>query len=223
MQEVGNTFRSFRPSLAGMSAGTVAAFWGVSVMFAMTPGADWAYAISAGLRHRRVSPAVLGMLTGHLAVTVLVALGLAAVMASRPGLLDALTLAGVVYLVWLGLSMLRTSAAAVAEGRAEDSGSWSREAITGFGVSGLNPKVLLLLLALLPQFTDTGSAWPIWGQVLALGLLHVAGSFVVYMGVGTGARLVLRTRPAVALWVTRGSGAVLLGVAAFLLHGQLAS
>lgn len=223
MQEVGNTFRSFRPSLAGMSAGTVAAFWGVSVMFAMTPGADWAYAISAGLRHRRVSPAVLGMLTGHLAVTVLVALGLAAVMASRPGLLDALTLAGVVYLVWLGLSMLRTSAAAVAEGRAEDSGSWSREAITGFGVSGLNPKVLLLLLALLPQFTDTGSAWPIGGQVLALGLLHVAGSFVVYMGVGTGARLVLRTRPAVALWVTRGSGAVLLGVAAFLLHGQLAS
>ena len=204
-----------------MTAGTVVAFWGVSTMFAMTPGADWAYAISAGLRHRRVSPAVVGMLLGHFAVTVLVALGLAAVMAATPGLLDVLTLAGVVYLVWLGLSMVRTSAAAITEGRAEESGSWVREALTGFGVSGLNPKVLLLLLALLPQFTDTGSAWPVWGQVLALGGLHIAGSFVIYMGVGTGARAMLRTRPALALLVTRLSGCVLLAVAAYLLLGQL--
>lgn len=206
-----------------MSAGTVAAFWGVSLMFAMTPGADWAYAISAGLRHRRVSPAVVGMLSGHFVVTVLVALGLAAVMASSPGLFDVLTLAGVCYLVWLGVSMLRTSAAAVTEGRADNSGSWVREALTGLGISGLNPKVLLLLLALLPQFTDTGSSWPIWGQVLGLGLLHIAGSFVVYMGVGTGARLLLRTRPGAALLVTRLSGGVLLAVAGFLLHGQLTS
>lgn len=206
-----------------MSAGTVAAFWGVSLMFAMTPGADWAYAISAGLRHRRVAPAVVGMLSGHFVVTLLVALGLAAVMASSPGLFDALTLAGVCYLVWLGVSMVRTSVAEVTEGRADDSGSWVREALTGLGISGLNPKVLLLLLALLPQFTETGSSWPIWGQVLVLGLLHIAGSFVVYMGVGTGARLLLRTRPGAALLVTRLSGGVLLGVAGFLLHGQLTS
>lgn len=206
-----------------MTAGTVAAFWGVSVMFAMTPGADWAYAISAGLRHRRVSPAVVGMLSGHLAVTVLVACGLAAVMASTPGLLEVLTLAGAAYLLWLGVSMLRTHAAGVTEGVAELSGSWVREALTGFGVSGLNPKVLLLLMALLPQFTDASSDWPLWAQVVALGLLHVAGSFVVYMGVGTAARLVLRTRPAVALLVTRFSGCVLLVVAGYLLHGQLLS
>ncbi len=155
-----------------MNPGTVAAFWGVSVMFAMTPGADWAYAISAGLKHRRVTPAVVGMLSGHFAVTVLVALGLAAVMAATPGLLEGLTLVGVVYLVWLGISMLRTQEAAVTEGRADESGSWVREAATGFGVPGLNPKVLLLLMALLPQFTDTASDWPMWLQVIALGLLH---------------------------------------------------
>ena len=206
-----------------MTAGTVAAFWGVSVMFAMTPGADWAYAISAGLKHRRVSPAVVGMLSGHLAVTVFVACGLAAVMASTPGLLEVLTLAGAAYLLWLGVAMLRTRAAAVTEGVAELSGSWVREALTGFGVSGLNPKVLLLLMALLPQFTDASSNWPLWGQVVALGLLHIAGSFVVYMGVGTAARLVLRTRPAVALLVTRFSGCVLLVVAGYLLYGQVTS
>ena len=204
-----------------MNPGTVAAFWGVSVMFAMTPGADWAYAISAGLKHRRVTPAVVGMLSGHFAVTVLVALGLAAVMAATPGLLEGLTLVGVVYLVWLGISMLRTQEAAVTEGRAEESGSWVREAATGFGVSGLNPKVLLLLMALLPQFTDTTSDWPMWLQVIALGLLHIAGSFVIYTCVGVSARMVLRTRPVVAMWVTRFSGCILLVVAGYLLWEQL--
>ncbi|MFC6154535.1 LysE family translocator [Nocardioides yefusunii] len=204
-----------------MNPGTVAAFWGVSVMFAMTPGADWAYAISAGLKHRRVTPAVLGMLSGHFLVTLLVALGLAAVMAATPGLLEGLTLIGVVYLVWLGISMLRTQEAAVAEGKADESGSWKREALTGFGVSGLNPKVLLLLMALLPQFTDTASDWPMWLQVIALGCLHIAGSFVIYTAVGVSARIVLRTRPVVAMWVTRFSGCILLVVASYLLWEQL--
>ncbi|WP_394525483.1 hypothetical protein [Paenarthrobacter nicotinovorans] len=37
-----------------MPFGTLAAFWAVSFLFVITPGADWAYAISAGLRHRTV-------------------------------------------------------------------------------------------------------------------------------------------------------------------------
>ncbi len=34
------------------------AFWAVSFLFVITPGADWAYAISAGLRGHTVVPAV---------------------------------------------------------------------------------------------------------------------------------------------------------------------
>ncbi|MEU7747462.1 hypothetical protein [Nonomuraea sp. NPDC049158] len=41
----------------------------VSSAFVVTPGADWAYAIAAGLRHRTVLPAVGGLLIGHLAAT----------------------------------------------------------------------------------------------------------------------------------------------------------
>ena len=52
-----------------MTAGTVVAFWAVSLVFVLTPGADWAYAIAAGLRHRTVVPAVGGLLAGHLAAT----------------------------------------------------------------------------------------------------------------------------------------------------------
>ena len=46
------------------------------MLFVITPGVDWAYAISAGTRHRAaVVPAVTGMLAGHLTATVVVAAG----------------------------------------------------------------------------------------------------------------------------------------------------
>jgi hypothetical protein len=38
-----------------MPVATIAAFWGVSMLFVLTPGADWAYAIPSGLRHRNVA------------------------------------------------------------------------------------------------------------------------------------------------------------------------
>ena len=67
-----------------MSISALTAFWGVSVLFVVTPGADWAYAITAGRRQRSVVPAVGGLLAGHLAATLAVAAGLAALMARSP-------------------------------------------------------------------------------------------------------------------------------------------
>ena len=84
-----------------MPVATIAAFWGVSMLFVLTPGADWAYAISSGLRHRSVAPAVGGHLSGHLLATVVVAAGVAAVLAGSPAVLAVLTVAGAGYLVWL--------------------------------------------------------------------------------------------------------------------------
>jgi threonine/homoserine/homoserine lactone efflux protein len=70
----------------------------------------------------------------------------------------------------------------------------------------LNPKVFLLFLALLPQFTDPQASWPVWLQILLLGLVHLASSLVVYLMVGYGAKAVLRTRPVAAQVVGRVSG-----------------
>ena len=58
-----------------MAAGPVIAFWTVSLALVLVPGADWAYAIAAGLRDRSVLPAVAGMLAGYLALTLVVAAG----------------------------------------------------------------------------------------------------------------------------------------------------
>ena len=44
-----------------MAIGTLAAFWAVSFLLVLVPGADWAYAIAAGQRDRSVLPAVAGL------------------------------------------------------------------------------------------------------------------------------------------------------------------
>ena len=189
-------------------------------LFVVTPGADWAYAIAAGLRHRVVLPAVGGLLVGHLAATVVVAAGVGALLAQAPLLLSVLTAVGAVYLAWLGISMLARPALPQA-GVDETPRSWLRQAAKGAGISGLNPKVFLLFLAVLPQFTDPNAAWPLALQIVVLGLVHVTSCAVVYTGVGTGARRVLRARPAGALAVTRSSGAAMIVIGVMLLGEKL--
>jgi len=205
-----------------MAGGTVAAFWAVSFLFVVTPGADWAYAIAAGLRHRVVLPAVGGLLAGRLAATAVVAAGVGALLARAPLLLSVLTALGAVYLVWLGIGMLARPALPQA-GVDETPRSWLRQAAKGAGISGLNPKVFLLFLALLPQFTDPNAAWPLALQIVVLGLVHVTSCAVVYTGAGTGARRVLRARPAAALAVTRCSGAAMIVIGAVLVGEKLIS
>lgn len=200
-----------------MALETIAAFWLVSLMFVVTPGADWAYAITAGLRHRTVLPAVGGMLAGHLAVTAAVAAGVAALVAKSGSAMSVLMALGAAYLVWLGVGMLAGPTGKIAADGAAAT-SPLRQTLKGFGVSGLNPKVLLLLLALLPQFTDPAAGWPLALQILALGAVHVASSAVVYLAVARGSARVLRVRPTAARVVSRISG-----VAMVVIGGGLAA
>ena len=90
----------------------------------------------------------------------------------------------------------------------------------GLGISGLNPKVFLLFLALLPQFVHPHAAWPIPAQIVALGLVHVASCAVIYTAVGTGARTVLGSRPGAARVVTRLSGGAMVVIGLVLIVEQ---
>jgi threonine/homoserine/homoserine lactone efflux protein len=196
-------------------------FWAVSILFVITPGADWAYAISAGLKHRVVLPAVGGLLSGHLLATLIVAAGVGTLIANHPLALSVLTLTGAGYLLWLGANMLaRPSTPHADASQATD--SWARWAFKGLCVSGLNPKVFLLFLALLPQFTDTHASWPLPVQMVALGLVHTVSCGVVYLLVGFGSQVVLRARPAAARWVSRTSGLIMIVIALVLLIEQCA-
>ena len=198
-----------------MAVGAALGFWAMSALLVLVPGADWAYVIAAGLRDRTVWPAVGGLLLGYLALTVVVAGGVAALVARTPVVLTALTFAGAGYLIWLGIGVLaHPPAIAAGEWRPCSAG---RAVARGFGVSGLNPKGLLLFLALLPQFTSPTGSWPLAAQIGLLGVLHTANCGAGYLGVGVLARSVLRARPAAARLTTRLSGVAMLALGVALL------
>ncbi|MEV1294132.1 LysE family translocator [Pseudonocardia sp. NPDC049635] len=206
-----------------MAVQAIVSFWGLSLLLVLTPGADWAYVIGAGLAQRTVLPAVAGLLAGHLALTGAVAAGIAALVASSPATLTALTAVGAAYLIWLGsIGLARPAGAAPGPGAGPGSGAWLRQAVKGAGTSGLNPKALLLFLTLLPRFTDPTGGWPVGGQILVLGAVHVACCGVVYLAVGTGARRLLSAHPGWTRTVSRISGAAMVAIGAGLLLGQFA-
>ncbi|MBD0840202.1 MULTISPECIES: LysE family translocator [unclassified Streptomyces] len=205
-----------------MDSATLLSFLAIDLLLVCVPGADWAYAISAGLRGGSVAAAVSGLVSGYALHTVLAAAGLAVLVAGSPTLLTALTVAGAGYLVWLGWGVLRRPGVPGAGERVQTSGV--RVFLRGATISGMNPKGLLLYLSVLPQFLTTrGDHLPVALQTTVLGLLHMACCAAVYLAVGVGARAVLGARPAAARAVTRTSGAAMLGIGAFLLVQRLAT
>ncbi|MEV0402550.1 LysE family translocator [Actinoallomurus sp. NPDC050550] len=204
-----------------MDTTTVAAFLAVDLLLVFTPGADWAYAIAAGLRDRSVVPAVAGLIAGYAGYTLLAVAGLVVIVASSASVLTALTVLGAAYLMWLGWGVLRKPAALAAA--TEDAGSsrW-QIMLRGAGISGLNPKALLLYFSLFPQFINPAGGWPVAAQTGLLGALHMSACAVVYLAVGVLARTVLTTRPSVARAVTRASGVMMIVIGGLLLVERLA-
>ncbi|MBF6671147.1 LysE family translocator [Glutamicibacter sp. FBE19] len=187
------------------------------MLFVLTPGADWAYAISSGVRQRAtVFPAVSGMLIGHVCAVLVVAAGVAAVVIASDLAMTCLTLIGAMYLVVLGIQALRNLEASPINAEGTLSGG-NRLFAKGIGISLLNPKVMLLFLALLPQFTSADASWSIGLQIVSLGAVHVANCALVYFAVGYGANAVLRRRPRAARWVTITSGVVMIALGVLLL------
>lgn len=186
-----------------------------------TPGADWAYAISAGLRGRSVVPAVTGLIAGHTAYALVAVAGLTVIVASSPATLTALTVAGAGYLLWLGWGVLRQPAVPAAAGESAVT-SRVQVMLRGAGISGLNPKALLLYFSLFPQFIHPATGWPVAAQTGLLSTVHLTACAVVYLAVGVLARTILSTRPSAARAITRISGAMMIAIGTFLLVECLA-
>ena len=207
------------------------ACWGMMTLMVVVPGPDWAYIISAGMQERTLAPSLAGILVGYLAAVAAVAVGVGAAVAALPWVLVGLTFAAATY---LALKVLRHPPVVAGEATVSslEGGSgggaaaasdrpWLR-LVQGAGVSGLNPKGLLVLVVLLPQFTDAASAWPIPVQLAVLGLIFVASCALVYSVVGVSARAVLRARPSAMRILSRVSGAAMVVLAVWLVAEQVA-
>ncbi len=77
-----------------MEMSFIAGFWVVSFLLIITPGADWAYTISAGIHGQRVLPAVIGLMSGHLLAAIIVIAGIGVAVTGHPLMLSLITLLG---------------------------------------------------------------------------------------------------------------------------------
>lgn len=161
---------------------TLLAFIPAGLALNLTPGADMMFCLGQGLRsgRRAAMAANFGIAFGGMVHVTLAALGLGALVAAHPAAFEAIRWIGVGYLLWLALGALRGSAFA---GEAAVVPTAPAKAFgQGLMVNLLNPKVILFILAFLPQFVDP--ARPILPQFLTLGLVFSAGGLVVNGAVG---------------------------------------
>jgi len=200
------------------------AFLVVAGALACTPGVDWAYSISAGLRQRSFVPAIAGLCGGYLLHTVLLVAGLSALLTGIPGVLGWLTVAGAAYLLWLGAATIRSWRGASFAGTPADlraPANQFRTFVQGIGTSGINPKGLLFYVALVPQFVSPDASLPVPVQSGLLGLTFVLLVALVYSSVALLARKILHSRPAAARRVTLASGLIMVVLGLVLLGEQL--
>jgi threonine/homoserine/homoserine lactone efflux protein len=203
-----------------MAASSIIAFWTVTAVLIVTPGADWAFTLGTTLRGNAVWPAVGGLATGYAVITLTVAAGVGALVAGSPAALTSITFAGGAYLVSLGIRTLRNPSSPVAE-TAVQSRTHRDTYIQGIGVSCLNPKGLLILVALLPQFTSPQSSWPLAAQMVVLGIAFTLTCAVFYTLLGSFATAVLRARPGAARMVSRLSGLCMVAIGTLLATDSL--
>jgi threonine/homoserine/homoserine lactone efflux protein len=203
-----------------MALSSIAAFWAVAALLIAVPGADWAYVIGTVLGGRPVLLAVSGIVIGYAGITIVVAAGVGALVAGTPASLTALTIAGGLYLIWLGARALLRPAG---HGVAGPGGARSDRAtlLRGIGVSGLNPKGLLVFLAVLPQFATPRGTWPLAMQLGILGVVFTLTCGVFYLSMGSAARRILDGRPALSRVIARGSGAAMIVIGLLLLAEHL--
>jgi threonine/homoserine/homoserine lactone efflux protein len=212
-----------------MTAGSITAFWAVALLLIIVPGPDWAYVIGTVLGDRSVLLAVSGIVIGYAGMTVIVAAGVGGIVARTPASLTALTIAGGLYLIWLGAKTVTrpTAQAITAEparsgsGNGAGSGTGRATVARGIGVSGLNPKGLLMFLAILPQFTSPRGSWPLTVQLAVLGLVFTLTCAAFYLCIGSFAGKILRARPGAARAITRFAGTAMIVIGTLLLAERL--
>jgi len=189
------------------------AFIPAALALNLTPGADMMFCLGQGLRagSRPAIAASAGVAAGGMVHVTLAGLGLSAVVAAVPWAFDVIRWIGVAYLLYLAWGAFRHGA--VPSGT--ESVAAARAFRSGLYVNLTNPKVILFVLAFIPQFVDP-TAGPVLLQFLIFGAIIGVGGFLINGAVGVfagGAGRLLTGSPTVGRILGYLSGTIFAGLA----------
>jgi homoserine/homoserine lactone efflux protein len=140
---------------------------------------------------RKTGATILGLQLGLLLILLIAGAGVGSLLLASEVAFSVVKVLGACYLIYVGFNQWRAGDAPIAQGDAhEAAGTWQKRCLTGFLTNATNPKGIIFMVAVLPQFmTDTR---PLWTQLLVMAATTVTVDVVVMHGYAFGASALRR-------------------------------
>jgi len=148
------------------------AFLVASCVIAVSPGSGAVLSMSHGLSYgvRRTTATIVGLQLGLAVILLVAGLGVGAVLTASATAFTVIKVVGACYLLWLGWRQWRAPVAKVGGDAAESAGepdlTARQRVLRGFLTNVTNPKGIVFMAAVLPQFIQPTR--PLWLQLLVL-------------------------------------------------------
>lgn len=167
----------FLPDLATFVTFTIAVW-----VLAITPGPDMTLSIARSLADGKSGGmmVVLGTSSGLVIHTLLVALGISALIVASPTAFMILKTGGAAYLVWLAVQAIRHGSSLSVKRADGPAKSALANYLNGFWCNLLNPKVILFFMTFLPQFV-TANDPHVAGKLIFLGFWAILAGMPINM------------------------------------------
>lgn len=170
-----------------MDLHTWTAYLIASILIAISPGSGAVLAMSHGLSYgvKRTQATIAGLQVGLLMILVVAGAGVGSLLLASELAFSIVKTLGATYLIYIGWSQWRSSDAIMTD----DAGAPANEAsvpsprkrcLTGLLTNATNPKGILFMVAVLPQFISQSR--PLWLQLLVIAVTTVAVDTVVMHG-----------------------------------------
>jgi len=173
-----------------MAYQTWLAFFIAACIIAISPGSGAVLSMSHGLNYgvRRTSATILGLEIALVLILVIAGAGVGSLLVASEAAFNTIKVLGAAYLIYLGWSQWRAPVATPQAAQAAQADAvvpvrgqaWWQRCMTGFLTNATNPKGIVFMVAVLPQFIDHDR--PLWLQLLVLAVTMVAVDLVVMHG-----------------------------------------
>jgi homoserine/homoserine lactone efflux protein len=168
-------------------------FFGAAWIIALSPGSGAVLSMSHGLSYglKKSSATVLGLQAGLLLVLAIAGAGVGSLLLASETAFRIVKTVGALYLIYLGISQWRARVALAGDSGAggadgankpgrEAAPHWRKRFLTGFFTNATNPKGIIFMVAVLPQFISPHA--PLLPQLLILGATMVSVDLTVMHG-----------------------------------------
>jgi homoserine/homoserine lactone efflux protein len=159
-----------------MSFATWITFVIAGIVIAISPGSGAVLSMSHGLAYgvKKASATVLGLQLGLILVLLVAGAGVGSLLLASELAFTIVKIVGALYLIWLGIGQWRAKGAGPGVSTAGMAAHppFGRRVLTGFLTNATNPKGIIFMVAVLPQFISKEA--PVLPQLAILGVTMVA-------------------------------------------------